>query len=623
MSGTRAWAIFVGAAFFSALPCPAAEETTFRVAGGYLSYSFDHGRIYGEKAAFKLGDFEVTSHFLKIDLPIRAFAAAGGVVVRKGEDRREADELVFDPTTFDGILISFKDVITVEPLDPSRPPAEEIRQKFLAQERILQSVTPAEIRTSLLYAAASAFEITSNGDVTGFDVMIYVEGLESVGFAKLRLATGEKTGAGGFSLDKIWFTKTQGLFGKVRFSTPSTSKIKNATQATYEEHSILKNYAGLPRQLDLQTSTSWSPGEQTTFSAGGNYNSTSLWNAHVWFDRAWNAGQNGLTLDVAYNKPIQRRGETWLGVRSSLNFGAWGRMAVQGGYEVHGQALASLSYSAAAFDNKLQLRVASSYSRIQAGGTGPPSEIVNGDVALSYDTRFFSLATDYYLNDDLVGNQRLTRPQLRLGFKPVSLYDGLLTLTVQNMFILNDLKRGDIETQSYSNNTSFALAAAPVSVLPGMHLQASLAVEQFLEKEGRNFTSGGLVVRAEKQFGSAVALEGFYSVQSRRRSRNWFIEGTTSQDLSAVVRVNPEGGINGWVSVSFDPKAGEWKQSVSELTIGLVRNWRFQSLLNYDFYRNRIANVDLYLIRKAGRFDLRFIWRSISKQILVELVPSI
>jgi hypothetical protein len=24
--------------------------------------------------------------------------------------------------------------------------------------------------------------------------------------------------------------------------------------------------------------------------------------------------------------------------------------------------------------------------------------------------------------------------------------------------------------------------------------------------------------------------------------------------LSAVLRVNPEGGINGWVSVSFDPK---------------------------------------------------------------------
>lgn len=141
MSGTRAEVVFVGALVFSGLFCPAAEKTTFRVAGGYLSYSYDHGRIYGEKASFELGDFEVTSHFLKIDLPTRAFAAAGSVVVRKGEDRREADELIFDPTTTDGVLISFKDTITVEPLVPSRPPTEGARQKFLAQERVLQSVT--------------------------------------------------------------------------------------------------------------------------------------------------------------------------------------------------------------------------------------------------------------------------------------------------------------------------------------------------------------------------------------------------------------------------------------------------------------------------------------------------
>jgi hypothetical protein len=59
------------------------------------------------------------------------------------------------------------------------------------------------------------------------------------------------------------------------------------------------------------------------------------------------------------------------------------------------------------------------------------------------------------------------------------------------------------------------------------------------------------------------------------------------------------------------------------VTVGLIKNWNFQSLLNYDFYRKTIANVDLYLIRHAGRFDLRFIWRSISKQFLIELIPAI
>ena len=110
---------------------------------------------------------------------------------------------------------------------------------------------------------------------------------------------------------------------------------------------------------------------------------------------------------------------------------------------------------------------------------------------------------------------------------------------------------------------------------------------------------------------------------SRRRSKAWLIEGTTSQDVSAVVRADPGGRISGWVSFSYDPKAGEWKQSFADISIGLFKNWKFQSLLYYDFYRNKLNDIDLYLVRDAGRFDLRFIWRSISKQFLIELIPSI
>jgi hypothetical protein len=92
--------------------------------------------------------------------------------------------------------------------------------------------------------------------------------------------------------------------------------------------------------------------------------------------------------------------------------------------------------------------------------------------------------------------------------------------------------------------------------------------------------------------------------------------------LSGVLRLTPSDALKGWVSVSFDPKRGEWRQSFADVTIGLFRGWRFQSLLSYDFALGRVNNIDLFLVREAGRFDLRFVWRSISKQILVELVPG-
>jgi hypothetical protein len=63
------------------------------------------------------------------------------------------------------------------------------------------------------------------------------------------------------------------------------------------------------------------------------------------------------------------------------------------------------------------------------------------------------------------------------------------------------------------------------------------------------------------------------------------------------------------------------RQSFADISIDIIRNWRLHSLINYDFLLKKINNVDLYLIRDAGRFQLRFIWQSLSKQFLVELVP--
>ena len=119
-----------------------------------------------------------------------------------------------------------------------------------------------------------------------------------------------------------------------------------------------------------------------------------------------------------------------------------------------------------------------------------------------------------------------------------------------------------------------------------------------------------------------MTLEGYYSYQSRRRTKGWLIEGTSSQDLTAVLRFNPSLHTNGWISFSYDPKSGRWRQSFADIAIGLIKNWRFHTLVNYDFLLKKLNNIDLYLIRDAGRFQIRFVWRSISRQILIELVPN-
>ena len=611
--------LLLAAAF--ARSAAAAEIRELRVDGAYLAVSYDLSRVYGEQAVFTLGDFTIRCRVLRLDVASGTGGAMGGVAIESEAGRRTADALIFDRRSGAGLIVRYGASMAFEDLESGKEADAAGRAPWLERAKTVEDLTLAAVRLSLLYATAKTVEIAANGEVVGTDVMLYVEGIESVGFKRFRLLAGEKGPARGLSLDKVWFSRTQGLFGRASFNWDGGEKLRSATVLAYEEHSVLKDYTGLPRQLDLQSTTRLGLGKSFGIGVDGSYNSTSQWNARLALEPKWNEGRSGLVADLTYNKPLLFRGETWLGLQSNLDLGAGGRLFVQGRYEVHDQTLASLSYSTTLL-KKIQVQMQSSYSRLQAGGIAARSEIYNGAVNLSYASSLFQLGTDYTLNDDLLGGQRLSRPQLRLSTSPFTFYGGLLTASAQNLFLFNAVKRGTHETTSFSNNTSVSIAAQPILVLPGLRFQASFALEQFLEKEGRHFTSGGLILRADRSFGRAVTIEGFYSVQSRRKTGGWLVEGTTGEDLSGVLRIAPSEGLKGWLSVSYDPKRGEWRQSFADLTIGLIRNWRFQSLLNYDLARGRVNNVDLSLIREAGRFDLRFIWRSISKQILVELIPT-
>ena len=291
-----------------------------------------------------------------------------------------------------------------------------------------------------------------------------------------------------------------------------------------------------------------------------------------------------------------------------------------GRYEFGNQIVGNLNYAVALWD-KLNVLLNSSYSKLKLGRAGSRSNLFEGNLNLSYTSRFFNLAADYHLNADLAESQTLSRPQLRLGFNPLPLYGGLLQASLANTLIYSDIDRQGGRTSGYSNNTQLSLSALPLPLGPGLLLDFTLALEQFLEKEKRDFTSGGLILNLSQEMAGGLRLEGFYSLQSRRRTKGGLLEGTTNQDLSAVLRFDPEAIVSGWLSLSYDPKNGRLKQSFADLKVGLFKGWSFHSLLNYDFLLDKLQNIDLYLIREAGRFELRFIWRSLSRQIMVELVP--
>jgi hypothetical protein len=184
----------------------------------------------------------------------------------------------------------------------------------------------------------------------------------------------------------------------------------------------------------------------------------------------------------------------------------------------------------------------SSYSKIKISGSTAYSEIFSGIFDLSYNSKLLSLSTNYYLNYDLLGNQMHSQPQIWIGLNPIPLYGELISASFRNIFIYNILVQNDLRDNKYSNNLVFNLYSQSIYLYKSRNLDFNIALEQFLEKEGRNFTSIGFIVNVQKELFKGILLEGHYSIQSRRKTENGLIEGTTSQNLSMIFRANPNDG---------------------------------------------------------------------------------
>ncbi|HEB35185.1 hypothetical protein LCGC14_0645970 [marine sediment metagenome] len=591
----------------------ASEKILINLEGNYLAYSYDYRQIYGENVKFEFSLYEVSCQYIKIDVASRTFYAYGNIVLKKENEIISGDEFLFDPKKNIGKLISYKEGVEIKKI------GDEGSEIALSKNNILDELSLSKIKKSFIYFTGKLFQINKNFEIYGFNVGLYLEGIESIGFKKFKLSGGFHQRRNGISLNRIWYTRSQGIIGRLSYLYEKEKKINTITQLNYEEHSVLKDYSGLKRQIDVMSSTTINFNENLNLGLTGNYNSGGLWNTRLWLNKKWSNKVN-TQVDVLYNKPINLQGEAWVGFQSNINANKFGNISFVGKYGIQNQVLSNISYRNT-FLKKINFLLSSSYSKVKIGRNGDYSKIFSGGINLSYSSRIFNLSTDYYLNYDLFGDQLLSQPQLRLGLNPFNFFGGLLSASIYNIFIYNNLNKGEIHEDNYSNNTVFNLSTKPIFVQKSFSLNFNIALEQFVEKEGRNFTSGGFIVNANKGLIKGVSVGGLYNIQSRRKTKSWLIEGTTSQNLSAVLKVNPSKRLNGWVSFSFDPKNSTWRQSFVDVSIELFRNWKFHSLLNYDFILKKINNVDLYIIREAGQFQLRFVWRSLSKQFMVELVP--
>lgn len=607
-----------------ALSLPAKEWIDIR--GDYLLYSYDHNYVFGQgNILVKSRQWAIRAAVVEVDVANRSAVARGGCQVEAAGQKYEADLLAIDLESLDLRLMTFAESVRswTLPGAPRSAPPPPAAQPPAGAGRAFSAVGMDELKKSLVYFLSRRVVVSTRYGVTGYQATAFIEGVQSLSFKRLKLDRGIETNQlRGFWLDRVWYYPSQGLVANSHYLwekpiKTGSAKSANVLDVKYDLFNQSDSASALRVDFNSQNSLSLSRRHEAVLGFG--FLTDNLLKTRLALRSQWLPGWSS-EVAAEYSRTAAKREELWLRLNSSLQQKALGTLSLDLGVEREAQHRGSVSLRNQALRN-VTLSLQHSFSRLLIG-EGTFSRQYQSAFSLAYSHRLFQLAADYSFHHDLLHDQSQGTPRFTLTATPFRLYHGLLKVNFNSSYLINQLTLAGKRDDQSRANISLSLQNETIRLGSGPAFTFALAAEQYLERERLNrYTSLGGVLRCVQSIASFADLELLCNFNARRRTEAWLIQGTTSQDWSTVLRLKDRGQrLQGWASVSYDGKTGRFSNSYLDCAVSLGKNWQFQTQVNYDFpFRN--FNYDLYLVRHAGRIMLRASYRSLSKQVLVEILP--
>jgi hypothetical protein len=618
-------ALFLLAAAAWALCLPARE--LLEIKGDYLLYSYDFNFIYGQgNLQVKSREWSIRAGALEIDVAGRVARASRECRVEAGRQQYAADMLEIDLESLDLKFITFKDSIRSWTLPAKRPAGREKvpapSARAAAGRRFAVRDLEA-LKRSLVFFLNERITITSSYRVYGYGATVFIEGVQSLSFKRFKLDQGAgETNVQGAGIDKLWFYPSQGVVVNSHLTYEKALKagVARTVNSLDFKYDLFNTTDTPPRgKIYFNSASSLDLDRKSALSLNADYVTGNMASARLALRTKWTPGWSS-EWAAEYSRTSADREELWLSMRSSLQQKTLGALALDLGYEKDRQYRAVFSLHNRAVKN-VRASLQHSFSRLLfAPGTfNRQSQSV---VSLSYTHRLFQMAADYSFHKDLLQDRSQGTPRFTFNATPFRLYHGLLKVNVASSFMVNQLNLGGRHDDQSRANLAIDLRSETIRLGSGPAFTFSLAAEQLLDPERANrFTSFGGIFKCSQDLSGFADIDILYNYNTRRQTEAWLIQGSTSQDWSAVLRLKhgPE-RIQGWMSVSYDSKSGNFTNGYLDCSVKLVKNWQVQTQMNYDFmFKN--FNYELYLVRHAGRIMVRASYRSLSRRFLVEVLP--
>lgn len=611
-------------AFFSLLGalalCLPAKQL-LEIKGDYLLYSYDFNYVYGRgNIQIKCKEWSIQAETVEIDMAGRAALASRNCRVETGKQKYAADMLEIDLESLSLKFTTFQERILAWTL----PGQKNAAAGENAAVKKITSMDPEALKKSLVYFLNQRIVITQSYRVYGYQTTVFIEGIQSLAFKKFKLDQGaDETSIEGAGIDKIWYYPSEGLV--INSHMNLEKKIKNGVARTANsldfKYDILNRIAtGSRGKIYFISLNSLDLSKKNDLSLNVNFLTDNLFNSRLAFKTQWTP-QLSSEWAAEYSRTAAEQEELWLRLGSNLQNRMLGNLALNLSYEKEKQYVAEISLQNQALKN-INLSLQHARSRLRYGQDSY-NRLLSSSFFLAYTHRLFNMAADYSFHKDLLQNQSQGTPRFTLNVSPFRLYHNLLQVNLVSSFMVNQLELAGTRDNQSKANLGLNLQSERIQLGHGPAFTIALATEQLLDQERLNdFTSLGCVFKCSQNITGFADLDFLYNYHTRRQTEKWFIRGSTSQDWSVLLRLKEgQRRVKGWMSLSYDTKTGNFTSGYLDCAVTLIKNWEFQTQLNYDFlFKN--FNYDFYLIRRAGRIMVRASYRSLSRQFLLELLPQ-
>jgi hypothetical protein len=599
------------------------EKSSITIVANYLAYSYDWDILYAEdEIILEIDGFVIYCDWLRIDFKSNNLSASGKVFAQYKDDDEKGNEIAADLFELElnsnkGRFLTFDKEIS----EVFWPVDDEEKQSYQPIRMNYSEISRTKVESSFLYYLASKMVVSPNAEVTGYDVIFFIEGIPSLRLSKRKLKSLKNLEKSGFEFKSIRFASSQGLLTGVGYHYKGSGFFSNHTDLYYQERGLLRgNYT--PERIARISN-------QAQFRFGGNddvlfssyYDTAAGWWGRLRYSHRY-ASANLSSIEFFHRQTFNQRPESWIIVNNIFKIAKSGNLSTQLRYELQRQYSTDLSYSQG-LPAGFSFNFISSYNRRQQRGYLGESKIFNGSFNLNYANEYVNVQTGYSMNRDLLADRTLTQPSLIMQASPIRFYSDLLVFTASNAYYYSTYHISGMEEQKiYNNNLALDFSNVPINLFKNTTISLNFRIEQLMRSEGEQTTSGAMFVSLQRWLSERSYWRMIYSFQTRRPTRNWLIEGMNSQDVTAQIRFQPLPKILTWLSVSADPEMGKMKSSNTNIIYEIGRRWLTEVWASYDFQMGSLNNLDFILAKDLHRAELRFKWRHLTHEFLFEFVPK-